>query len=486
MKIKLFVLLLSLFALLLVGCEEAPSTTVFSSAGEEWHIGFAAEEITLPENPETPLYIAGYMNGEEIADVLDLQRANAVWLATNDTEGMLLIGVDCVGLASDTVDEIRARLSDFCAEVGCASVSVYATHTHAGVDTLGLWGPYAQDGKNAEFLETVISASVEAAKNAYANRKTGTLYFGQTDAENIQYDSRDPAVYDDQLYQLRFAPADGESGVRLGWFAAHAESLRGANLYLSRDFPGIMTDLIKEQTGDDMMFIPGAIGGLIMTPVMLDRDAYGHLDEAEFHVENLRTTGDLLTRMLLAITPYIEREVAPKLSHAETTFDVPLDNTAFLLMKFLGILRNESGRGTDSATGYYLSSRCAAIRFGDDITAALIPGEIFPELVYYDADFPIAAADGTLTEETFPSLSRLAAQYNCGTLLIAGLCNDELGYIVPTDSFLVHPTLPFFERIVDDTGENHYEETNSAGIRTGQILIAAMEDVFAPLDSAAE
>ena len=485
MKKLILFLLLSLSALWLLGCNENKQTTsAFSSAGEAWHIGFAAEEIPLPEDPETPLYIAGYMNGEPIADVLDLQRANAVWLGTNDNEGMLLIGVDCVALASDTVDEIRARLADFCHEVGCASVAVYATHTHAGIDTLGLWGPLAQDGKNAEFLENVISSAVTAAKNAYANRKQGALYFGQNDAEGMQYDSRDPAVYDENLYQLRFAPTDGGNGVRLVWFGAHAESLRGANLYLSRDFPGVMSDRIKAETGDDMLFIPGAIGGLIMTPVILDRGAYSDLDEARFHVENLRTTGEYLARMVLAITPYIEREVAPQLAYAETTFDVPLDNTAFLLYKFLGILRNESGRGSDSATGYYLSSRCAAIRFGEDITAALIPGEIFPELVYYDADFPIANADGTLAEETFPSLSRLAAQYDCGTLLIAGLCNDELGYIVPTDSFLVHPDLPYFAKIVDDTGENHYEETNSAGIRTGQILISAMEVVFAALGAA--
>ena len=480
LSFSLFILLF-LLALLLVGCGEAPTPDAFSSRGEQWYIGFAAEEITLPENPETPLYMAGYMNGVEYAEVGDLQRASAVWLGTNENEGILLIGVDCIGLASDTVDEIRARLQDFCDAVGCASVAVYATHTHAGIDTLGLWGPYAQEGKNAEFLENVIASSVTAAQNAYANRKAGKMFIGQNVAENMQYDSRQPEVYDENLYQLRFVPDDGGSGVRMVWFGAHAESLRGANLILSRDFPGVMSDIIKEQSGDDMLFLPGAIGGLIMTPVIIERDAYSELDDAQFHLENCRTTGEILARMVLLIQPHTEREVAPILSYAETSFDVPLDNTAFLMMKFLGILRNKSGRGSDSATGYYLTSRCAAIRFGEDITAALIPGEIFPELVYWDTDFPIAASDGTLTEDTFPSLSRLAAQYDCGTLLIAGLCNDELGYILPADAFLVHPTLPYFERIVDDTGENHYEETNSAGIRTAQILFAAMEDVFAAL-----
>jgi hypothetical protein len=86
-----------------------------------------------------------------------------------------------------------------------------------------------------------------------------------------------------------------------------------------------------------------------------------------------------------------------------------------------------------------------------------------------------------LTEETFPSLSRLPAQYDCGTLLIGGLCNDELGYILPPRDFLVHPDLPYLEKIEDESGENHYEETNSPGIRTAQVLFAAMEKIFAAL-----
>ena len=477
MKRWLILLPILLLSVLLLGCGETPSPTVFSSAGNTWHIGFGSAEIAVPEDSESPLYIAGYQSGAEIDGILDLQRANAVWLGTDADTGILLIGIDCVGLGSDTVDRIRGELSDFCAASGCKAVAVYATHTHAGLDTLGLWGPYAQNGKNSDFMNNLITSAVQAAKDAYANRQTGTLTYSQTEAENMQYDSRYPLVYDENMHQLRFIPDDGGNGVRMVFFAAHAESLRGDNLLLSRDFPGIMGDLIKEQTGDDFLFIPGAIGGLIMTPVMLDEGV--PVKDAAYYTENCRYTGELLTRMLLTIPEHTEIPVAPSISYAETAFDVPLDNTAFLLMKFLGILGQPSTRGSDSETGYYLTSRCAALRLGEDITAALLPGEIFPELVYEDREFSEAGPDYTLTGNTFPSLSRIAEKYNCGTLLIGGLCNDELGYILPPDDFLVHPTLPYFERIEDEIGENHYEETNSAGIRTAQILFAALEEVFA-------
>lgn len=484
-------LLLSVLLLLsvcLCSCGETAYTpTLFTANGERWSIGFSSAEIEIPEDPETPLYIAGYMNGEEYTDILDRQCANAVWLGCQNTDGtdaggMLLIGVDCVGLGSDTVDRIRDALSDFCAETNCSSVAVYATHTHAGIDTLGLWGPYAQEGKNDVFMDNVITAAVTAAQNAYSDRSAGALYYGQTEAENLQYDSRYPLVYDENMHQLRFVPDDSTyNGIRLVFFAAHAEALRGDNLYISRDFPGIMADEIKTACGDDMLFIPGAIGGLIMTPEILDPA----LDDGspQYHVDNCRLTGQLLARMLLFIPEFTETALSPTLSYAECDFNIPLDNTAFLLYKFLGILGNESGRGSDSETGYYLTSRCAAIRFGDSITAAMLPGEIFPELVYEDTDFIAAGPGYALTEQTFPSLSRLAAQYDCGTLLIGGLCNDEIGYILPPRDFLVHPKLPYLEKIEDESGENHYEETNSAGIRTAQVMFAAMEKVFAALSA---
>ena len=482
-KTALLLSLLLLFSLCFVGCEEQQYLpSVFSAKGERWEIGFSSVEIEVPEDPETPLYIAGYMSGEEYTEIIDPQRANAVWLGCDgDGSGMLLIGVDCVGLGSDTVDRIRVGLADFAAEANCSAIAVYATHTHAGIDTLGLWGPYAQDGKNAEFVDNVVTAAITAGKAAYEDRSAGALYYGQTEAENLQYDSRYPLVYDENMHQLRFVPDDSAyNGIRLVFFAAHAESLRGDNLYISRDFPGVMADEIKAACGDDMLFIPGAIGGLIMTPEILDKS----LDDGtpQYHVDNCQLTGELLARMILTtITEYTETEVPPMLSYAECDFDVPLDNTVFLLYKFLGILGNESARGTDSETGYYLTSRCAAIRFGDSITAALIPGEIFPELVYEDTDFAAAGTGYELTGETFPSLTRLAAQYDCGTLLIGGLCNDELGYILPPRDFMVNPDLPYLEKIVDESGENHYEETNSAGIRTAQVLFAAMEKVFAVL-----
>ena len=49
-----------------------------------WRVGFARRQIALPENSAEPIYIAGYNSAWEIAGVLDLCEARAVWLDAGD------------------------------------------------------------------------------------------------------------------------------------------------------------------------------------------------------------------------------------------------------------------------------------------------------------------------------------------------------------------------------------------------------------------
>lgn len=108
-----------------------------------WHFGFGRRQIRFDEDKVGSLYIAGYNNGVRISGVLDYCEARAVWLDAGGA-GVLLIGIDCVALDSGTVEEIRNELTDI---PDCMSVNVYSTHTHAGPDTLGLWGRIGFNGK---------------------------------------------------------------------------------------------------------------------------------------------------------------------------------------------------------------------------------------------------------------------------------------------------------------------------------------------------
>lgn len=388
--------------------------------------------LELPTEPEQPLYIAGYHSGREITGVLDLQQARALWLDDGSTS-IVLISVDCIGLDSGTVNQIREELSDFCRETGCDSVNVVSTHTHAGVDTLGLWGPVAIDGKNDAFMQTLIRGAVTAANRAYEDRARGSLNYVTTPTEALQEDSRDPQVYNSDLYQLRFQPEDpGKNGIRLISFAAHAEALRSENTLVSRDYPGAVCDILTAETNDDVLFVPGAIGGLVMTPRF-----------KEDPVENLQVTAERIANRALAAKK--GRALAPQMSVSRVEFETELDNTLFQYYKFLGILGNPV-RQTLSGE-YRLTTELTLIRLGD-LALLLLPGELFPELI-----------NGTGRESDPPALRDVATGYGIEDLMVIGLANDEIGYILPPSDFVLHASLPYLSEAEGD----HYEETNSVG-----------------------
>lgn len=434
-----------------------------------WCVGFGQREIPLPENAG-PLYIAGYRNGYEITGVLDLPRATAVWLDCGE-DGVLLIGIDCVGLSRAYVEQIRASLADECRAWHCAQVNVYATHTHAGVDTMGLWGKVGRDGKNEAFLQNLLQAARDAAIDAHADRRAGTLSYGRAATVSLQRDSRLPYEYDPYLHQLKFVPDDGSAGLRIVNYAAHAESLRGQNTLLSRDYPGVLADLLLERTGERMLFMPGAIGGLIMTQEF-EKNANGSLNAEK----NLDTTGRLLLGTLLRVSN--ERPLPATLSIAQTELTVPLDNTAFLLARMLGILNARAVPGA-GATGYALESELSVLQVGD-LYLALIPGELFPELVTGRYLSSTAAAP---ERENPEPLSDIMTRYglDANSLLICGLANDELGYIVPPNDFLLHPDTPYFANAYDSAGRRHYEETNSVGPETASVIAAGFEACLSQL-----
>ena len=457
-------LLAGMLCLSLPVCAGADSAPLLDTAGESWYLGFGRRQILPDESSDQPLYIAGYNSGLEISGVLDYCEARAVWLDTG-AQGVLLIGVDCIALDSGTVGQIRAALADL---PDCAAVNVYATHTHAGIDTLGLWGPTGVNGKNDAYMSALVKAAEEAGREAAADRRAGALSFGQTLTEDMYRDSRLPEVYDATLYQLRFVPADGSAGTRILFYGAHAESLRGDNSLLSRDFPGLLCDEVTAATGDNTMFCAGAIGGLIMTKAFVtNTSAYAQ--------QNLRITADKLIAYALAITPESERPLAPSMALARETFTVPLANPAFLLYKLLGILNNKAVPA-DSATGYAVETELSVLMLGD-LALTLIPGEIFPELVY-GGEY----GDANPTGVNPAPLREIAAAHEIDQMLVIGLANDEVGYIVPPSDFLLNEDMPYVGKTMDHKGENHYEETNSVGPGCAQAIANAFEAALAQLD----
>jgi len=429
MKNKLLFLVTIASVLTLCGCNNNHTSDVIKG-------GYSEEVITFSKE-DGPHYIGGYTQGQEITGVLDYQYAKAFYLNYYGND-VLMISIDAIGLSSDYVAKIRKGINYKC------PVNVMSTHTHAGIDTLGLWGKTGFDGKNKAFNDRLVKLAVKAGNDAINNALEGKLTYGKIKTEGILRDSREPYVYDENIYQLKFIPING-ANTRMMFFGAHAESLRGDNTLLSADFPSVIAKNIKEKTGDNFIFFNGAIGGLIMTKIFDDQD----------NINNMKITGDKISEYLLNIK---EEEIKTgNLKYVNVKFKVQLDNVIYRYYKFLGILNNKTTRNIFTGK-YYFHTELSILKISN-LYFGLIPGEIFPELVTGGSFI-----NPNVNNKNPDTLKDIASRYNIDNLIIVGLANDEIGYIVPPSDYVLDKDYPYLKTKDDEFGENHYEETNSPSI----------------------
>lgn len=435
--------------------------------GGYWTVGFGSAALVPDDyDPVTDsfantYYIAGYRNDNVANGMLDPQFARAAFISDGSTS-IVVAAVDCVGLLKAFVDEIKAGLSDIVKEYNLSAIHIASTHTHAGIDTLGLWGPVGRDGKNEAFMEKVKLGVQSAIRQACKSAREGKLYYGKADTGDLQRDSRPPYVYDKYIHRFRFEPIDGTPGLQIITYGSHPEALRSENSRVSADFPCYMGRKIKNATGDDFIFFAGAVGGLISTKRQLDESG----NELPLE-QDVVVVGEKLADCLLSIAD--EVELKPEIKDNTHKFSVNLDNKVYVLLSSLGVLGSKPIPG-GGKYGLALETQASLLSLGG-INIALVPGELFPELAYGGSAGEIAANPGA---EPYRTLVEIIGDRD---LLVWGLCDDELGYIVAPNDFFLHPENPYFERGTDSFGRSHYEETNSVGIEVYYRLSEAFEEL---------
>ena len=153
--------------------------------------------------------------------------------------------VDCFGLTNTDVNEIRALLWDWAQERGVRSIQVAATHTHAGIDTIGT-GNILFGGKVPEFQQLLIEKTAQAMKDAYENRQNGTLWLAAAESGELFADLRPPHVFEPLITRFRFEPADGGADVYLFSAGVHPEAAGRGNTVITADFPAYTAAYIME------------------------------------------------------------------------------------------------------------------------------------------------------------------------------------------------------------------------------------------------
>jgi hypothetical protein len=158
---------------------------------------------------------------------------------------------------------------------------------------------------------------------------------------------------------------------------------------------------------------------------------------------------------------------------------LPVDNKMFLVGKQLKVLdrpmevwggdpyQQPGPPATDPAAKAAVRTELGWLRLGE-LDVAVIPGEIYPELVLGKVqDPPDAGADF----RDAPIEPAIYAQLDRPYRMLIGLGNDELGYILPKRQWDEKPPFTFGQTRAP------YGEVNSLGPETAPLLCKAFREL---------
>lgn len=453
---------------------------VAGGRAEELRVGFAEIDVTPPVG-DRPVWIAGYGNNRPAQGVHDPLLARAI--ALDDGERTIVIAsVDLVGLQLPEVERIRAAVS------GVDYVLVTSTHNHEGPDVIGIWGPTPlQRGVDEAYLDLVVertSQCVRAAVDALA--PASASYGTALIPDALLRDSREPQVKDDVLRVVAFHRGDQPDHVAglVVQYSCHPESLGSRNQQLTADFPHVVVERLKQRYGCPVVYVTGAVGGLMSNPgemVAADGETIsdGNFEYAE---EYGRQIADVVVEAVegaepISLTPFqiVARPIA-----------LPMANPLYRAAMAAGVLTRDAVEFTGDyrqasrplppdapAERVGLRTEVSYLRLGE-LHVVGIPGEIYPELVYGRYQEPVEPNVDYPQAPLEPSVVDLVPSER---MLLVGLANDEIGYILPKRQW--DQAAPF----AYGRDKSQYGEVNSCGPDIAPWLMQALGDCVNEADA---
>lgn len=418
-----------------------------------WSLGYARASLLEGQNVLDGKHFVGGTPGAYKSATAVLDDLIVRTVALNDGTGRgtaVFVMLDCYGICATDVRAIRMELSDFCAQHNIVSLNIGALHQHSAVDTFGLNGsiglallcnwfvPYQLglapiNGRNSAYMRNLYNKTIETVKSAVTSMQQGKLYFSTVAADAYVKDKRAPYVLDRDLNVLHFVPdAPGAADTYLTTYTAHCVGHGAGGREITGDYPYYIEKELAEKSGSNFMLILGAEQGTTpqADPGKGDGVADGTVGEVDESnpVGYPAALGRTLAQLILQKGGDSAVEVPPLLNiaHAETFF--PIRNSLLLYAGKRGMLANTI---VYSGTRYEVVSEIGYMELGDKLAFALIPGELAAELAYGGC-LP-ASESWRGTEWTIPSM-----QQTTGTreLLILGLMNDQIGYIIPENDYM--------------------------------------------------
>lgn len=231
----------------------------------DFWVGMAKKDIT----PELGTMLFGYPVERPAKKCLDKLYVNAMAIRQGE-ETILLLGGELCLLDNDMREVVTTEIA-LCNGLKKENIFCFTTHTHSGPITTTQAGWGATD---KEYIEHIfIPRSKEAASAAITDLRPAVMGVGMAESlagiNRRQVTSEGEVIlgqnsngpYDPVMTVIVFRTPEEENIGSLIHFAAHPTSA-GANLSISRDWPGYMIDRVEEITGAGCMYINGAEGDI--------------------------------------------------------------------------------------------------------------------------------------------------------------------------------------------------------------------------------
>ena len=434
---------------------------------------FAAVDITPDVKGKKPVFLAGYGHGRVAKGVHDRLMARGLVIESGG-EKIALVAVDLVGLQYPAVQQIRKKLPHY------KYVMVSSTHNHEGPDVIGIWGATPlHNGVDPDYIKLVVEQVVKLVRTAEAALLPAEAFYGTAKDESLLGDSRLPKVYDGVLRTVRFNRAGSKKrlGVLVQW-NCHPEALGSRNTQVTADFPATTVAELSKRYQCPIAYFSGAVGGLMAPPDGLFKNAKGDvLKEGQFEYAEAygRAVAKLAEKAIDSAKPI---RLAP-LRVSAKPIALPLENKLYRAARAAGVLTREARLWTGDAEklgkkatlsdvfrSTAVVTEVAYLQLGD-LHVACIPGELYPELVYGKfqdpvdpaADFPKAPLEPTVMK-SLPGEK----------VLVFGLANDEIGYIIPKRQWDAKAPYCYGRK------KSQYGEINSCGSEVAPIIMKALAD----------
>ncbi len=487
------------------------------AAGARWQLGFGkASMVPVNLKDGTKKYYTGGYFTQQINGVYDDQGANAIAISDNSGRGtVIMAAIDGIGVNNADVRTIRAEAERKLMQQGIISdivaININSTHCHTVIDTQGFglelipkvfqnlfsFIPFIESTRSidSEFHRYMIDGASDAIVEAYLNMEFGELYYYETvgvgksekngNYLDDEYDYLYNKRYNTEGYQhtfacFKFVPDNAESTPTLfANIGAHPTTISRDTKLLSADFPHYMEQKVNE-AGMNFAFIQGAQSpisvnksGVKTEEILEEVNAEIAADPRVADYESAKVLGYEFARLIIEAedkaTP-----VAPILNVKMAEFTAPLEYGLLQLGATAQLLGTTTVYDDTSPSGYSIITEVGYLEFGADIVMLTVPGELIPQLVYGNVVDKTEAYLGTDWE--IDCTADLIDDSK--TVLVMGLCNDAIGYIVPDNDYA-----PFIADSLwnSDLGEKlfgtphrHYEEMLSTGSKAGSTVMGAL------------